>query len=119
MQMSFLPFAFVLVGRVMAQALIDLTYYKCGHCQKKFNSLAAFGKHHKELHTPKNAPKNFNQDWKKYVEQEKKKNFSNYFDFRLKVKLCPKCAENVEFNTNKERLEVPICKDCWRNNGAA
>ena len=41
----------------MAQALVDLTYFKCGHCQQKFNSLAAFGKHQKEVHMPKNAPK--------------------------------------------------------------
>ena len=103
-------FASVRLYCLMAQALVDLTYYKCGHCQHNFNSLAAFGKHQKEVHTPKNAPKN------KVKEEEEK---PTCLDFVLKVKLCQQCARCVRLHNSKRTLEVPLCPTCQQRNGFA
>lgn len=99
---------------VMAQALVDLTYYKCGHCQQNFNSLAAFGKHQKDRHTPKNAPKS---QPKAEDLAETGKLAHHTVDFALKVKLCQKCVGGVKLERNKQILEVPLCPGCQQKNG--
>ena len=127
----------------MAQALLDLTYYKCGHCLQKFNSLVAFGKHQREIHTPKHAPNRKptyqapvekkadepatenNLDEKAIKEEEndqptdllqdlKKDNRHNNFEFILKLKLCHKCAMTV--GTKGKKLQVHLCSLCFAKN---
>ena len=112
----------------MAQALLDLTYYKCGHCMQNFNSVAAFAKHQKEVHTPKNAPK-----VKRKTEKEEEKQEANqqeepktiipepankkaHFDFVLKLKLCQNCASLVTID-NYDKVQIPLCKGCLSRNG--
>jgi len=111
----------------MAQALLDLTYYKCGHCMQNFNSVAAFAKHQKELHTPKNAPKPKKEERKKQsaVEEIKKpeedkipsEEVTPQFEFILKLKLCQQCATSVTVNKTRKQLEAPLCSACVQRNG--
>ncbi len=108
----------------MAQALLDLYYYKCGHCSQKFNSLAAFAKHQRELHTPKHAPTAKHRKLKGEEEScipgetstclETKK--SPNFEFVLKVKLCQDCANTVKIDSGKV-LVAPMCSTCLLYNG--
>ena len=100
---------------LMAQALLDLTYYKCGHCQKKFNSLAAFGKHQKEVHAPKNAPRNSSR--KEEVDETiEKQLLSGDIEFVLKVKLCSGCSKRAVIDNNLV-LQIPMCHWCLQKNG--
>ena len=95
----------------MAQALLDLSYYKCGHCDQSFNSLAAFGKHQKNLHTPDNCPKNRSK------KEDEKDSPCCFLDFILKVKLCQHCARGVRLISSKKALDIPLCGACRERNG--
>jgi hypothetical protein len=110
------------VRLVMTQAHLDLAYFKCGHCQKLFNSLAAFGKHQKEIHTPKNAPKMLEpKEEPRPVqepvkeEEEEEKQLQAHFEFELKLKLCQKCASSVKVYRQK-KLQVNLCSRCLLRN---
>lgn len=111
----------------MAQALLDLTYYKCGHCSQNFNSLAAFGKHQREVHTPKNCPKarqikqeDQAEEIKHPVEEEETtsllpSNDKPYLEFVLKLRLCQKCVNATKIRSGC-KLQVPLCSICMQRN---
>lgn len=107
----------------MAQALVELSYYKCGHCLKTFDSLPAFGKHQKEKHTPANAPRKTKQqqqsleklEEKQVTDQETKK--PPHLQFALEVKLCKTCVDSILFCVGSKKLEIPLCNNCLERNG--
>ena len=109
----------------MAQALVDLAYYKCGHCFQKFNSVAAFDKHQRERHTPRNAPgsRALKKEEPPVEEQgtqlepvKEEVVLKPHFEFELKLKLCHKCATSVKITSHK-KLQVSLCNACLERNG--
>ena len=123
----------------MAQALVDLQYYKCGHCSEKFKSLAAFGKHQKERHTPKGAPslrgipsqrvlKDLSTPTEKVLDNtpstvgENQKKTCNTdlktpnFQASIKLKLCKDCLNTICV-VKQNKLQVTLCDVCLRQNG--
>jgi len=127
----------------MAQALLDLSYYKCGHCSETFDSLSAFGKHQKEKHKPQNAPQRKQEraegPGKQKLETQGKQKLETpgkqklqkpgkqklekskdskkpRLQFVLKLKLCGSCANTIAF-CGSTKLEISLCTCCLKENG--
>lgn len=117
---------------VMAQALVDLQYYKCGHCSEKFATLKEFGKHQREKHKPKGAPRPHCASAKEDQEEDicdtvptaapsqeeaaagtpRKPIYQAY----IKLKLCKQCLDTFCL-VDQNKVQVVLCNSCLEENG--
>ncbi len=108
----------------MAQALLDLRYYKCGHCSQKFKSLATFGKHQKEQHTPAGAPSFRGHPPKRKAEvcPVEERQTEIYPVEERQSNACPVEEKELVFPTVRKAkiqyaVEFKLCRDCVERNG--
>ena len=81
----------------MAQAMIEMQFYKCGHCSKTFSTLQKLGIHHKKMHKLSHSPET-----------------TANVNLTMEVILCLDCCKKVTVNDNK--MIILFCQICKEKN---